>query len=171
MPGTNAEGPTSVGEARPTTATSERWQDFYKSLISDVTTWAATKALIQALPETLPDALMIVDAAGAIVLVNSQLELMFGYHRSELIGQSPEFLLPPELREEHAGLRREYADAPRARGMAIATGMIFRARRKNDTELLVHVMLNPVATPDGVGTIAVIRRAHSTGLAIGPSDG
>lgn len=146
----------------------QRWQDFYASVVEDTNRLAATKALIRAVPEILPDALLIMDAEGTIVLVNNQLELMFGYHRSELIGKTPELLLPPELRAQHVGLRVGYANAPRPRSMAMASGMAFRTRRKNGTALLVHVMLNPVATPDGIGTIAVIRRADPTGRAGGP---
>jgi len=139
-----------------------RWQDFYAFLIEDSTKWAAVRALIRAVPEAMPDALLIMDANGIIVMVNSELELMFGYHRSELIGKAPEILLPPELRDRHAEQRREYADAPRPRSMAMAADLIFRVRRKNGTEFHVNVMLNPVSTPDGTCIIAVIRRTNAT---------
>jgi len=144
----------------PGTAALRRWQDFYAFLVADTTKWAGTRALLHAIPEMLPDALLVLDAAGSVVLVNSQLELMFGYHRSELMGKAPEMLLPPELRGQHVRLRQDYVDAPRARRMGEAKS--FRAHRKNGTELHVHVMLGPVATPDGVCIIAVIRRADAS---------
>ena len=167
MPDTDAPDLGLAGDALPDIDKLKRWQEFYAFLVEDSTKWAATRALIRAVPESLPDALMIMDADGVIMLVNTQLELMFGYHRSELIGKTPELLLPPELREEHAELRRHYADAPRPRSMAMASNMTFRTRRKNGTELSVHVMLNPVTTPDGVCNIAVIRHSGATGLAGG----
>jgi PAS domain S-box-containing protein len=94
------------------------------------------------------------------VLVNTQLELMFGYHRSELIGNTPEMLLPPELRARHVLHRFGYADAPCAR--AVGSDMVLRGRRKNGNEFRVLGMLGPVVTPDGICTIAVIRRAVET---------
>jgi len=155
--------PAAGSEALPGTAALKQWQDFYAFLVEDATKWAGLKALVRAVPEMLPDALLILDAAGTIVLVNSQLELMFGYHRSELIGRTPEMLLPPELREQHVGLRRGYTNAPRPRSMTMATNMIFRVQRKNGAAFHVHVMLGPVPTPDGICVIAVIRRADEPG--------
>jgi protein-histidine pros-kinase len=172
MQGSDASGPAPVLETFPAAEALKRWQDFYAFLFEDATKWAATRALIRAVPEMLPDALLIMDAEGAIVLVNSQVELMFGYHRSELMGKTPEILLPLELRAHHVGLRREYANAPRPRSMAMASNMEFCVRRKNGVEFHVHVMLGPVPTPDGICTIAVIRRADETGcdggLAVDP---
>jgi len=169
----NAADPAPAAVPPPATEALQRWQDFYTFLIEDATKWAAARALIRAVPEAMPDALLIIDANGAIVMVNNQFELMFGYHRSELMGKPPEILLPPELRERHAGQRQEYLDAPRPRTMAMATNMIFRVRRKNGSEFHVHVMLNPVSTPDGICTIAVIRRANtpSDDGGIGPRHG
>jgi PAS domain S-box-containing protein len=170
MPGDRAAEPVPAPEALPAVDALKRWQDFYADLADDVTRLAATKALIRALPETIPDALLITDAVGVIVLVNTQLELMFGYHRTELIGKTPELLLPMELRTQHADLRRDYSNAPRSRNLAMAANMKFRVRRKNGTEFRVHVMLSPVATPDGAWTVAVIRRVEAnergSGLAV-----
>ena len=159
MPGSDVADPAPAPEAPHGAEALKRWQDFYAFLFEDAAKWASTRALIRAVPEMLPDGLLIMDAEGAIVLVNSQLELMFGYHRSELIGKTPEILLPPELRAQHAGLRREYANAPRPRSMAMASKMDFRVCRKNGVEFHVHVMLGPVPTPDGICTIAVVRQA------------
>ncbi len=158
----NAADPAPDAAAIADTEALRRWQSFYAFLIEDATRWAGVRALIRAVPEAMPDALLIMDASGTIVMVNSQLELMFGSHRSELIGKTPEILLPPELRDLHAQQRREYADAPRPRSMAMAADMIFRVLRKNGTEFHVNIMLNPVSTPDGICIIAVIRRTNGT---------
>jgi rsbT co-antagonist protein RsbR len=166
----NAADPAPAAALPPDTEALRRWQDFYASLIEDATKWAAVRALIRAIPEAMPDALLIMDANGTIVMVNNQTELMFGYHRSELMGKAPEILLPPEWRERHVRQRQEYVDAPRSRTMAMANDMIFPVRRKNGSEFHVHVMLNPVSTPEGICTIVVIRRANTPGDAggIGP---
>src|SRR5271165_5725663 len=162
MQSNDASDPAPIAAVLPAAHALKQWQDFYAFLLEDASRWAATRALIRAVPEALPDALLIMDAEGVIVLVNTQLELMSGYHRSELVGKTPEFLLPSELRDRHAALRRGYANAPYPRSMAMASNTHYRVRRKNGTEVNVHVMLNPVATPEGICTIAVIRRADKT---------
>src|ERR1700733_6576027 len=64
-----------------------------------------------------PDALIVVDSAGTIVLVNTQLETLFGYGRDELIGQMLEFILPERLRAAHVAQRTHYMQAARPRPM------------------------------------------------------
>jgi PAS domain S-box-containing protein len=137
-----------------------RWQDFYAFLIEDSTKWAGIRALVRAVPELMPDALLITDAAGFIVLVNRQLELMFGYHRSEVVGKTPEVFLPVEQRARHVELRHAYANAPHSRPMGSTA--IFVARRKNGTACRVRVTLGPVPTPEGTCIIAVIRRVEAS---------
>jgi PAS domain S-box-containing protein len=150
-----------IPEAPASAEALERWQDFYATAVEDAARQAATDALIRAIPEAMSDALLVVDDAGLVVLVNTQLELMFGYHRSELIGETPEMLLPPELRDRHIQHRSNYADDPRARAMG--SEMVLRGRRKNGTDIRVLVMLGPLVTPDGICTMAVIRRVVETG--------
>ena len=89
------------------------------------------------------------NSEGEIVLVNTQFELMFGYHRCDLIGETPEMLLPPELRERHVHHRRGYAGRIRAPG-PWDPDIVLRARRKDGTEFRVLVMLGPVVTPHGI---------------------
>jgi PAS domain S-box-containing protein len=67
--------------------------------------------------EISPDALLIVNPAGTIVMVNEQTETLFGYTRSELQGQSLEMLLPLRFRGMHATHRQHYFSAPRTRPM------------------------------------------------------
>jgi PAS domain S-box-containing protein len=147
-------------EAPPSAEALRRWQDFYASALQDAARRASADALIRALPEAMPDALLIVDGEGRIALVNTPFELMFGYHRSELIGKTPELLLPPDLRERHIQHRQNYTDDPRSRAMG--SNLVLRGRRKNGTEFRVLVMLGPVVTPDGICTIAVIRRVSES---------
>src|SRR6266702_3598149 len=109
-----------------------------------------------AIIELLPDALIVVDGAGSIILANQQTELMFGYHRSELIGQPVEMLLLPTQREVHAGHRLRFSAEPRTRMMGI--GLRLRGQRKNGIEVPIEIMLAPVVLVQDTGTIAVIRR-------------
>src|ERR1019366_6651515 len=65
-------------------------------------------SLTEAVIEALPDALIVIDATGKIVLFNEKAEFMFGYHRSEMIGQPVEKLMPERARAAHAHDREVY---------------------------------------------------------------
>src|SRR5207237_1382866 len=74
---------------------------------------ATAGALFRGLLESAPDAIVIVDAAGRIVLVNRQTELWFGYAREEMLGQPVELLLPERYRAAHIHHREGYVAKPR----------------------------------------------------------
>jgi protein-histidine pros-kinase len=116
---------------------------------------AALESLFQALVESGPDAVVITDSEGRIVLVNRQTEVLFGYRRDELVGQPVEHLLPERLREAHVRHRARYAAAPRAR--AIGEGQTLLARRKDGSEVPVDISLSPVETASGVVIKTAIR--------------
>jgi PAS domain S-box-containing protein len=97
--------------------------------------------------EAAPNGIVVVDAAGKIVLVNRQAEALFGYNREEFLGLGIEDLLPERARQGHAGLRAAYQGAPTERGMGV--GRELRARRRDGSEFPVEVGLTPVETPDG----------------------
>jgi PAS domain S-box-containing protein len=105
-----------------------------------------------------PDAMLICDEHGRIVLVNSQLELLSGYHRSELKGQDVDILVPQQVKDHHIEHRRNYMDDPRLRPMGF--GQDLRLQRKNKTDIPVEINLSPIATPRGVYVFAAIRRRH-----------
>ena len=117
--------------------------------------------------ESSPSGIVLVDGAGRIVLVNRELERMFGYQREELVGQSIELLVPEASRGWHLRVRDAYVAAPQDRPMG--AGREQRGRRKDGTELPVEIGLNPVETPEGtiiVGTVVDItaRREAETRL-------
>jgi two-component system CheB/CheR fusion protein len=109
----------------------------------------------RALLEAAPDAMVIVDARGLIVLVNSQTERLFGYDRSELLGQPVEILIPDALRSRHHAHRREYSREPRPRTMG--EGLELAALRKDGSTFPVDIALGPLAGEDGTLVSAAIR--------------
>lgn len=108
--------------------------------------------------EALPDAVIIINAEGTIVLTNRQAELFFGYHRAELLSGKVEKLLPEPLREHHVAHRETFMAEPRVRPMGI--GKVLLAKHKDGREIPVEINLSPVVTTSGTYVVAVIRRAR-----------
>jgi diguanylate cyclase (GGDEF)-like protein/PAS domain S-box-containing protein len=102
-----------------------------------------------------PDALLVVDAPGTIVLANAQVEALFGYSRDELIGQAVELLVPERLRARHRPDRERFTADPHQRGMGI--GLDLYGRRRDGSEFLVEISLSPVRTDSGLLVCSAIR--------------
>jgi len=105
--------------------------------------------------ESAPDAMVIVDSAGLIQLVNAQTEIIFGYSRDELVGQTVERLIPERFHPSHAGHRQGYSQSPRARSMG--AGLDLYGRRKDGTEFPVEISLSPLKTGAGTLILSAIR--------------
>ncbi len=117
----------------------------------------ATALLYQALLEAAPDAIVAVDAAGRIVLVNTQAERLFGYGRVELVGQQIELLVPDSMRDRHPGHRGSYFRHPATRPMG--AGEPLAGRRKDGTEFPAEISLSAIETDDGILVSASVRDA------------
>jgi two-component system, LuxR family, sensor kinase FixL len=104
--------------------------------------------------EAAPSAMVMVDRAGAIVLVNAQAERMFGYPRDELLGQSVEMLVPARYRGHHPGLREAFHRDPRARPMG--AGRELHGLRKDGSEFPIEIGLNPIETEEGLMVLSSI---------------
>jgi len=107
------------------------------------------------LVDAAPDGVIVCDAAGRIVLVNAEVERMFGYARPELVGHRIDILVPDRARPQHGRHLAGYTGAPRLRPMGI--GMELTGRRKDGSELPVEISLSPIETADGLLVTAGIR--------------
>jgi PAS domain S-box-containing protein len=105
--------------------------------------------------ETVPDAMVVVDRHGRIVMVNSQTERLFGYHREQLLGLPVEVLVPERYRGSHSEHREGYSAAPTVRPMGAAQELY--GRRKDGSEFPVEISLSPVETEQGILVASAIR--------------
>jgi PAS domain S-box-containing protein len=116
---------------------------------------AAAEVRFRALLEAAPDAIIVTNGKGRIVLVNARAETLFGYTREELLGQMFKMVVPEGLRRTHASHRVRYARAPSVRSVGAVLALL--ARRKDGSEFPVEIGLSPTETEEGAGMIAVIR--------------
>ena len=108
-----------------------------------------------ALLESAPDAMVIVDGAGTIKLVNAQTEALFGYPREELLGCPVEILVPGRFRGDHPVHRRGYAANQQVRPMG--AGLDLCGLRRDGSEFPVEISLSPLQTSDGLLVSAAVR--------------
>src|SRR5690606_12997966 len=116
---------------------------------------AQSDEVYRLLLDAAPDAGIVVDERGRMVLANKQTERLFGYHSHELIGERIEVLVPERFRETHHGHRNRFFSVPKVRPMG--TGLDLFGRKHDGSEFPVEISLSPLPTDEGTLISASIR--------------
>jgi PAS domain S-box-containing protein len=103
--------------------------------------------IFKGLLESAPDAMVITNGAGRILMVNAQTEAIFGYSRHEIIGEEIEIQIPDRFHSNHVHHRENYVHNPKVRSMGV--GMALFGKRRNGEEFPVEVSLSPMTLDDG----------------------
>lgn len=153
--GGDLSGRADVGSKDEVGALARAFNRMTEHLVDDIRELRRAEEKFQALLESAPDAIVIIERSGIICLANYQAGELLGYAPEELLGKPIELLVPARFRKMHAGHRSEFFDAPRYRPMAESLELY--CLRKDGTELPVEISLAPIQTRDGLVVASAIR--------------
>ena len=114
----------------------------------------ASEVIVRLAVEACPSGMIMTDANGKILLVNTEVERLFGYSREELLNQSIDILVPVAKRGQHGGHRASFVAQPEARRMGVGRDLF--GVRKDGMQIPVEIGLNPIQTGDGLLILSAI---------------
>lgn len=124
------------------------------SAIVDISARKRMEERFRRLVESAPSAMVMINSSGRIEMVNAQAERVFGYARTELLGQPVEMLVPERFRGHHPSLRNAFFGSPQSRPMGV--GRDLHGLRKDGSEFPVEIGLNPIETDEGMMVLSAI---------------
>ncbi|MBL9002568.1 MAG: response regulator [Phycisphaerae bacterium] len=127
-------------------------QRMTEDLRAQQSTLRASEEQFRTLIESAPDALIITDQDGRMMIVNAQAERLFGFSRDEMLGNPVEMLIPERFRAAHPAKRRGYVADPSVRPMG--SGLELEGLRKNGEEFPIEISLSPLNRAGGVRWVA-----------------
>ncbi|MGI9415337.1 MAG: PAS domain S-box protein [Hyphomicrobiales bacterium] len=125
------------------------------SMVTDITERKKSENRFRALLESAPDAMVIVNADGAIIQSNRRTEELFGYSADELLGKKVEVLLPEGMRKQHPAHRNDFFAQARVRPMGV--GLELFGQAKDGREFPIEISLSPIEIDDGLLVSAAVR--------------
>lgn len=126
----------------------------FAKLMRDITESKQADERFRQAVESAPNGMVMIDARGQIVLVNTQTERLFGYRRDELLGQPVELLVPERFRGQHPDHRVGFFARPQVRSIGI--GRDLYGRRRDGSEFPVEIGLNPIKIDDRLLVLSAV---------------
>lgn len=123
--------------------------------VRDISERKKAEAKFKGILEATPDALVIINKSGQIILVNNQAEKLFNYPRQELLGMLIEILIPKRYQGTHESRRNDYFKNPRVRPMG--KGHQLFGLRSDGSEFPVEISLSPLESEEGPLALAAVR--------------
>ena len=124
----------------------------YVGSMTDISALKQAEERWRSVVDGAPNAMVVVDGDGKITLVNARVEAVFRYHRSQLLGQPAEMLIPESSRRRFEELRQRYMARPSQ--SSLGEGYKILGRRSNGSQISLEIGLSPIRTPEGQFVLA-----------------